>query len=141
MTYPQIERLEDIFALVIPLQGRLDSESFIPVYDYVLSHPFFEKHINLIWNANNARLREIKLQDASLALNHIKSRREDRGDSASAWVFARGEDYTTACMVKAALGGGVSIRYEIFNNLVEAKSWIRDNQSKRPSGRPRPPIV
>lgn len=127
---PLIEFIPDLNCLYIRLEGKINPSSFIKVYDQVLSHELFEKGMHLVWNATNAQIKDITLVQSKKVFDHVKANESKRGKSYSAWVFARGENYETACLFKAAFASKISINYEAFNNVNEAFDWIRSARNR-----------
>lgn len=130
MRKPRIEYLPDLNSLLIRLDGTVVPTEFIQIYDLVLSHPSFKKGVHLIWNARNAEIKDITLGQLKSVVDHVKLNKSKRGKSCSAWVFARGENYETACLFKAAFAAQIGIGYEAFNSINEACEWLRSIQTR-----------
>ncbi|EDY84208.1 hypothetical protein VDG1235_3839 [Verrucomicrobiia bacterium DG1235] len=126
-----IEHLPEINSLLVRLHGDIEADSIIEIYSKVLDHKRFKTNTNIIWNALSASITGLSIADLKKAFNSVKKTETRRGRSCSAWILSRGENYEAACLFKAAFASGLKIRYEVFNNVNEAKDWVQAIESRR----------
>lgn len=115
----------EINGLIVTIQGRVEPSSMANLYDAVLSHPDFFDGANLIWDLRLAPISHLSISDHSEFLYHVSKFLERRKGARIAWVFSRGDEYQRACTFLANALTKIPFPMEIFNDLLEARAWIR----------------
>ena len=111
--------------MIHTVTGKMTVEEIKSSYESVRSRPDFQENMNSIWDIRDADASKFDSQDVIKVARYFETQTKNRAKYKTAVIVSRDLEYGLSKIYQVA-AADLPAKIGIFNNLEEAKKWVRN---------------
>jgi len=109
--------------MIRTVTGKITFEEIKSSYEASVTHPNFQKDMNVIWDVRDADASKFDNQDVIRIARYFETQLKDHADYKVAVIVSRDLEFGLSRTYQVA-AADLPAKIEIFINLEDAKKWV-----------------